>query len=304
MACVVLTAFSPSAHAGAAFGSFSTGDPYSGHTRNIDSLERDTGRRVSIVHWFQNWGGGAWVSKVQKHTFKAVKKSKRRSLVTWEPWTPGHGPWQPNFSLARIAGGAHDAYIRSWAKRLKRTKTRVYLRPMHEMNGDWYPWGGTVNNNSPRLFRKAWRRMHRIFRQQKVRNVRWVWSPLHEDVPGTRANRFERYYPGRKYVDVLAMSGYNYGSNYPHFGGWRSFNKIFNKAYKRMKRLGRQPIWIAEVGSLAQGGDKAAWVRGMWRKARRMKRLKAIVWYDAVRDGRDWRARSPDWVAKAFKPRY
>ena len=78
---------------------------------------------------------------------------------------------------------------------------------MHEMNGNWYPWAGTVNGNSPKLFRAAWRRMHRIFAKQRARNVRWVFSPIVENVPRTRANRFQRYYPGRRYVDVLALDG-------------------------------------------------------------------------------------------------
>ena len=76
---------------------------------------------------------------------------------------------------------------------LRALRARIHLRPMHEMNGNWYPWAGTVNGNSPKLFRAAWRRMHRIFAKQRARNVRWVVSPIVENVPRTRANRFQRY---------------------------------------------------------------------------------------------------------------
>jgi hypothetical protein len=159
-----------------------------------------------------------------------------------------------------------------------------------------------VNGNSPQLFTQAWRRMHDVFTQQGATNVKWVWSPLQEDVPQTNANRFERYYPGRAYVDVFALDGYNFGANFPHFRGWRSFRTIFSDAYRRMLRMGPQPVWVAEVGSAAEGGNKAAWVRDMFRTALKMRRLQAIVWMDTVsKDEGDWRARLPLGVAPAFR---
>jgi len=284
------------------FGLHTPSDPFAGNTDHIDSLERDLGRRVGIVSWFQNWGGGPWVSAVQPPVFNAVLRSGRRPMVTWEPWVPGAGKYQPNFSLKRIAGGAFDGYISSWARSVRALRSPIYIRPMHEMNGDWYPWGGTVNGNSPALFRAAWRHMHQIFTREGARNARWVFSPVNEDWPMTHANRFERYYPGRKYVDVLGLDGYNWGSSFPSFGGWRGFRKTFMGAYRRLTRLGRQPVWIAEVGSSSDGGDKAAWVRSMFRTAPRMRRLRGIVWMDTVtpHEG-DWRASSPAGTAAAFR---
>jgi len=123
----------------------------------------------------------------------------------------------------------------------------------------------------------------------------------HRRLADDAANRFERYYPGRRYVDVLALDGYNWGVTKPQFGGWRSFGKTFRKPYRRLSRLGPQPIWIAEVGSGTEGGDKAAWLRDMFRTAQTMRRLRALVWMDAIdpQEG-DWRIRSPANVAAAF----
>ncbi len=284
------------------FGIHTPGDPFGASTHRVDALQRDLGRPIGTVSWFQSWGGDRWVRDVQPSLIKAVRRSGRRSLLTWEPWVPGGGAWQSRYALRRINGGAFDAHIAAWARALRRLRSTVYLRPMHEMNGNWYPWAGTVNGNSPRLYRGAWRRMHRIFAKQRAHNVRWVWSPLNEDVPGTRANRFERYYPGRRYVDVLAMDGYNWGSTHPQNGGWRSFRKTFGSAYRRLTKLGPQRIWIAEVGSAATGGSKAAWVRDMFRTARKFRRLRAIVWMDTNNAGEgDWRARFPVGTADAFK---
>jgi hypothetical protein len=285
------------------FGVHTPSDPFGGSTHEIDALQRDIRRHIDVVSWFQNWGGEPWVSQVQPHVFNAVFNRGRRPLVTCEPWAPGGGASQPRFSLQRIAGGDFDDYIERWARGLKALRSTIYLRPMHEMNGNWYPWGGTVNGNSPTLFKQAWARMHVIFDRQGADNVKWVFSPVTEDWPMNPDNRFERYYPGRRFVDVLALDGYNWGSRKPQFGGWRSFRTTFARPYRRLARLGRQPIWIAEVGSATEGGNKAAWVRDMFRTAAKMRRLRTIVWMDTVDDDEgDWRMRSPVDVTSAFWP--
>jgi hypothetical protein len=286
------------------FGVHTPSDPLLGTTTQIDQLQQDTGRAIAVVSWFQSWGGEPWVSQPHRHVFQAVTAGGRLPLVTWEPWRPGDGPWQPRFSLQRIVDGEFDEYILRWARGLRDVGAPVYLRPMHEMNGNWYPWSGTVNGNSAALYTQAWARMHAIFDLQGASNVKWVFSPINEDWPMDAGNRFERYYPGDDLVDVLALDGYNWGATKPRFGGWRSFRKTFASAYKRLARLGPQPIWIAEVGSATEGGDKAAWVRDMFRTAARMRRLQAIVWMDTVDDHEgDWRVRSPYDVTAAFNPR-
>jgi len=291
------------ASARTSFGIHTAGDPFAGNTHKIDGLERSMGRNISLVSWFQSWGGDQWSSSMQPKMFRAVRGSKRRAMLTWEPWRQGDGPWQPNFSLSRIVGGAFDGYMAQWARGLRKLRHTVYLRPMHEMNGNWYPWGGTVNNNSPKLFKASWRRMVKIFRREGARNVRFVWSPVTEDWPITRSNRMENYYPGRRYVHVLGMDGYNWGAGRPEFGGWRTFKKTFSRPYKRLRRLpGKQPIWIPEVGSSAIGGNKAMWIRGMFRTAKKMKQLKSITWMDTFADGQDWGVDYPAGTASAFKP--
>ena len=105
-----------SASARPAFGIHTPGEPFAGTTHKIDGLERSLGRKVSIVSWFQSWGYDQWSANVQARQFGAVRRSHRRPLLTWEPWRAGDGPRQPNFSLARIAGGAFDGYIASWAR--------------------------------------------------------------------------------------------------------------------------------------------------------------------------------------------
>ena len=281
------------------FGAWSPGEPYGGSVARVDALEHATGRRVQIVNWFQNWGGGTWITSVQAQAVRAVTDSGRTPLLTWEPRDPNLGPDQPAFALATIAGGAHDAYIASFARGLRDLGVTVFLRPMHEMNGTWYPWGAGVSSNTPDQFVAAWRRMHDIFASEGAGNVRWVWSTNNFDV--SPAHPLEAFYPGDAYVDVLGASGYNWGSAGPQFGGWQWFDQVFRHVYERLRKVGPQPIWFAEVGSAPGGGDKAAWVRDMFARAATMDRLQAIVWFNELKE-LDWRADADPAVAAAFTP--
>ena len=281
------------------FGAWTPNDPFDGDVSGAAALEAATGRHVDIVNWYQNWGGGSWISSVQQHVVGAVTRGNRTPMLTWEPWAPGGGTNQPEYRLERIARGDFDVYMTTWALAMKLLGGPVHLRPMHEMNGDWYPWGGTVNGNSPAQFVQAWRRMVDIFRGVGASNVRFVWSPNNIDVPAS--NRMESYYPGTEYVDVLAVDGYNWGASTPEFGGWQTFTEVFKPAYDRLRALGPQPIWIAEVGTSADGGDKAAWILDMWARAATMDRLKAIVWFNEDKE-RDWRAAPTPEIAAAHRP--
>ena len=143
-----------------------------------------------------------------------------------------------------------------------------------------------------------WRHVVDVARGAGATNIKWVWSPLAEDVPNEGANRFERYYPGRSYVDVLGLDGLQLGRRRRRSSaaGARSARSSRSPTSASSK-LGPQPIWIAEVGSASDGGNKAKWVRNMFRTARQWKRLKAIVWFDQDKE-RDWSTAS---AASAFR---
>jgi mannan endo-1,4-beta-mannosidase len=262
----------------AAFGAFTYGGVWQG-MEPVVRLEADIGRRLDVVHWFMNWD----------HTYdprmvEAVAAGCPAPLISWQPMRQ---------DVADIAAGRYDDYLRSWAQGVRSSPGLVYLRPFPEMNGDWVPWNG-----DPDALRAAWVRMTGAFAAAGADNVRWVWSPNVTDGPRTPDNRMELYYPGDDHVDVLGLSGYNWGETRPTIG-WRSFETVFATGYARITALGPQPLWLTEMASSDEGGDKAAWVRDMFASTA-FPRITALIWFDEHKEA-DWRLRSAPEVVRAFQ---
>ncbi|MCC6793300.1 MAG: beta-mannanase, partial [Thermomicrobiales bacterium] len=158
---------------GIALGVFLDGAP--GDTAPIDAYVRSTGHAPAIVAWYQAWGGEH--AAFEPGLLATVAARGATPLITWEPWVPGAGVEQPDVALARIAAGAFDPYIDTWASGLAAYGDPVLLRVGREMNGDWYPWAASVNGNDAMTFIAAWRHLHDRFDAAGARNVRWVWSP-------------------------------------------------------------------------------------------------------------------------------
>ncbi|MFA5552065.1 MAG: glycosyl hydrolase [Trueperaceae bacterium] len=242
-------------------------------------LEGTVGGEFDIGHWYTSWS----------HDYDPIPVNDllqhgRIPLVSWQSQVP---------SVADIAAGLHDDYVRQWARQAAQAPGVLYVRPFPEMNGDWAPWYGDPEN-----LKLAWRRLVTLFREEGASNVKWVFSPNVTDEPRTEVNRMENYYPGTEYVDVLALDGYNWGSTRPYIG-WQSFDQVFAGGYERITALGPQPVWIPEVASTEHGGDKAAWITDML-SSTTFDRLEAIVWFNEDKET-DWRIESSHASAEAFR---
>ncbi len=166
------------------------------------------------------------------------------------------------------------------------------IRLMHEMNGNWYPWAGTVNGNRPSDFVPAWRHVHDIFEAEGATNVTWVWSINHESVPAVRSNSFDDYYPGDGYVDWVSISGFNWGTTRSDTA-WRPLDFWYRRPMAYLKTTGK-PIVVSEFASVEQGGDKGAWITDAYTRFRtKYPGIKAVIYYNKPEtqvDGtQDWR---------------
>ncbi|MFJ3719040.1 glycoside hydrolase family 26 protein [Streptomyces sp. NPDC090057] len=198
-------------------------------------------------------------------------------------------------SLADIAKGGEDAYIRRLAGQIASYDGPLALSFAGEMNGPWNSWG--PEHAKPADFVASWKRVHRIFAERGVTNVIWVWTP-HVVDSGTPA-RLRPYYPGSAYVDWVGLIGY-YG---PIDGA--AFSSLFTPTLRRIADFSGKPVLIAETG-VAEGKDKQARIRDLFRGAAKAGVI-GLVWYDQRKDwpgGKqlmDWRISTSVGARAAFQ---
>jgi hypothetical protein len=246
------------------------------------------GRAPSIFLTYQAWDRGFHASDMAE-----IANRGADHIVTWQP---------DGIPLRDIAAGQHDAFIRDWAQGAAAWGGRIYLRPMHEMNGDWYSWGRGVNGNTAADFVGAWRHMHDLFVAAGAGNVRWVWSP---NVRYGPEYPLADLYPGDAYVDWVGLDGYNWGLD-PHLGqpAWQSFEDIFGATYREITTAVApgKPIVIVETASTENGGDKAAWIlRTFLTDAPTYPAVRALVWFNQADGPSDFRIDSSPAALAAFR---
>jgi hypothetical protein len=251
------------------------------------------GRAPRQVMWYAAWSDRASFPAAQA---AAVAATGATPVVTWEPWHPARGVEQPAYALDRIAAGDFRSYEVRWARQIRAYGRPVVLRFAHEMNGGWYPWSAGVNGNTAADYVAAWRHVVSVFRGQGVTNVSWSWSP---NIPYPGSTPLEAVYPGDRYVDQVALDGYNWGTSQP-WSSWRSFWDLFSGGVTQLRALTAEPLYIAEVGSAEQGGDKAAWVRDMFATLAVHPEVRGFTWFHHQKEA-DWRMNSSLPVVRAFQ---
>jgi beta-mannanase len=261
----------------------------SGDLQQVNAFEQVARRHTDIVMWFADWAHATDFDARQ-----ATDVTSRGSVpeISWEPWDSRGGVDQPRYRLATIVAGAHDAYIRRWAREIAAWGRPVRLRFAHEMNGRWYPWAERANGNLEGEYAAAWRHVHSLFAQAGAHNVQWVWSPVAGHVD-------PNLYPGADQVDVLAVSGFVADTG-AFRQRWRSFERAFGRTLTAVHRLDpAKPVMLSEIGVDAGAADKAAWIRAMFREIGRRRYVRALVWFE-LRKEADWRITSSPDVQAAF----
>lgn len=263
--------------------------PQSPKPAEFQQFATQVGRTPSIVMWYQPWSQPLfYYSQMQM-----VAEDGATPLITWDPELQG-GVGIP---LSQIVDGDYDSYIEAQAQAAKTWGITIYVRFGHEMNLPGSPFRTDYNGNTPQLFVEAWRHVVSIFRSEGATNVKWVWSP-NANCAGKCP--FQAYYPGNRWVDWVALDGYNYASvdGIP----WMSFDQTFQSSYDQLTALTDKPIMIAETASTSVGGDKAAWITQALTKTLPddMPLVRAIVWFDINKET-DWQVNSSPASLRAFR---
>ena len=120
--------------------------------------------------------------------------------------------------------------IAGFLKQLRDAHIPVLWRPYHEMNGDWFWWGGRRGEHGTTvLYRQLF---NRLANHHQLNNLVWIWSV---DRPSTPERQFVDFFPGRNCFDIAALDVYH---------------SDFSQSYYRdlLKLAGGKPVALAEVG--------------------------------------------------------
>ena len=292
--------------AGVALGVYVKPDPSVGTAETtLRQFESTIDRHLAIVQTFTGWQDRSGGMVPFPTAFASTASSLGATpMITWQPEQAVNAAQaggllndQPNFSLAELASGQYDAYIRSWAGDAKAFGKPVYVRMMHEMNDRTYPWSIGVNgNSSAQEYITAWRHIVGIFQASGASNVEFVWcvgaQPASPD-PTV-------YFPGDGYVSWVAIDGYNRGKP------WESFTTIFSESYREITQVSSRPVMIAETGTVEQPGDtsaKAAWITSAFEHEipESFPRIHAVLYFDAPGRGFSFALTSSDAALQAFR---
>jgi hypothetical protein len=225
-----------------------------------------------IVLCFSSWG-----EPFQAAYARAAHNHRALTLVQIQP---------SDVSLASIAAGRSDGYLRSYAQQVRAFRYPVILSFGHEMNGFWYSWG--FGHVSPRTWIAAWRHVVTVFRRQGADNVTWLWTanimaaPL---IPSPRP-----WWPGSRYVTWVGITGYYLPPSV-------SFEGVLGPTITDVRAFTRKPILISETGITpgAVSGAMPGLIAGI-----RQDDLLGLVWFDA-NSGGDWRLEGHPAAVAAFR---
>ena len=294
--------------------------------KDIKAFEKIIDKKVAIIKSYTAFSYAGKAIAFPQDTYQMITKHGSKFLLFWEPrdWDPKN-PYNYNKSmLPDIISGKYDRYIDQWIKDIKALKQPIMICFAGEMNHQHFAWsgaqnGGEVSKNfgnpnradGPEIYIAAYRYIHDRFSDAKINNVVWVWSPLKWGLPLKKWNHYTNYYPGDKYVDLIAMDEYNWG-NSKSWSSWRSFNETYQQLYSELTQLyPKKPLIIGEFSSAEQGGNKAKWIKEAFYDLKtKYPQIKAFIWFHTdnrsvtvnnILEDIDWRIDSSKNSAQAAK---
>lgn len=266
----------------------------------VHAMEAWQAKGHAVVNLFTDWcNRSKTLDNLFKQQLPNVWANGNVPVVSWEPYLCSPSA-TPSDVTARIARGDYDAYVNAWADRMKAFVSgpdgnlstaddrRVYIRLAHEMNGNWYPWGGA----SAGSYVLMWQRVRAIFSQKGLdaRTVQWIWAVNNQDVGAGRA---EDYFPGDAYVDWIGIDGYNWGAS-QSWSSWSTPEQVFAPMAARLRGLTAKPLALTETGSSSStpGGvnvaAKSQWITQLFNYATASTTgARMIVWFNQDKET-DW----------------
>ena len=239
--------------------------------------------------------------------FTVATGVKPRIVVYYSPWKEpfsasfartarDHGAYvlvqlQPNgVTLASIAAGGSDAYLRTYADAVVAFGHPVILSFGHEMNGTWYSWG--YRHTPPATFVAAWRHVVGVFRAAGAANVTWLWTV--NSIIGASSS-LSQWWPGAAWVNWTGIDGY-------YFRATDTFGSEFGSTIAEIRAISSAPLLIAET-AVGTTTNRESQIDALFAGVR-AERLAGVVWFDQAQHAglyhQDWRLENDPSALAAF----
>lgn len=201
----------------------------------------------------------------------------------------------------QVADGELDDAIRTWASIFAEWsqggEKHAFIAPLQEMNTAWVSYG-----LDPENFKSAYAHIQELFVESGVPDeaVLWVFSPNGWSHP---ESDFEMYYPGDSAVEVIGFSAFNFGACVAGGEGWDPFETAIQPYLERMNAMApEKPIFITQMGSVEEGGDRSAWFMESFAELSNAPMLRGILYFNVSKpeasapacDPVDWRVYYPE----------
>jgi mannan endo-1,4-beta-mannosidase len=242
----------------------------------VSRFTEATGVQPNVVLLYSNWNGAfnsTFADDAQLHNAEP--------LIQMQP---------DAVSLAAIANGDDDMYLRGFASAVRKFAHPVIIGFAHEMNGTQFSWS---RSHVPAAeWVAAWRHVVEVFRHKRADNVTWLWTVSHM----TNVDILRLYWPGASYVNWVGIDGY-FGRPAATYGN------VFGNAVAAIRQVTRKPILIAETAAGPETGHQQLDINRLFAGVKRQ-HLLGVVWFDQRQDGsssgQDWRLEGNEALLAAF----
>jgi mannan endo-1,4-beta-mannosidase len=256
-------------------GVFEPGAPPS--YRPIEEFANAAGKEPNLIGYYSGWA--------QSFDTSFAKMVYRHGLIPFVQIDPMYA------SVAAIAQGDYDGYLRLYADAVRDFGHQVVIGFGHEMNGWWYSWG--YGKTPPSTFVAAWQHIVTVFRGEGADNVTWLWT-VQADEKGTGPIR--SWWPGPNYVTWVGIDGY-----YLH--PTDTFKSVFVNTINQVDQFTNKPILLSET-AVTPRADQFANIHNLFQGMSQYRTL-GLVWFDVPQSGsitrQDWRLENNPVAESAFR---
>jgi hypothetical protein len=218
---------------------------------DLSDLEKTVGARFNLFEFYTTFR-----DPLDSSRLRAIIRQGTLPLIQMSP---------TGVTLAAIAAGNYDSYLKRYASGIKGLKHQVAISFAPEANGNWYPWA--CGQSPAAAYIAAWRHIHDVM--ALASNIIWVWdvnSNFHGSCP------LAARWPGGSYVTWTAVDGY-----------WQNpgdtFANVLEPTIRQLSKITNKPVLIAETGAPDVSGANE-WISTVFAGAEDTPGVIGIVWFN------------------------